>query len=232
MNLQALTAFDIGVLIVIGISLVMAYSRGFTTVALSFGAWVGALFATAFGFALVEGYTRQYIQPNELADLITLVGLFFVSLFVLKQLAEYLGNMIKSGPLGLLDRSLGALFGLMRGIVIVSVLYWGFSKYYPGTDQPRYMSNAQLKPLVAWGANMVEGFAYSIVGKDGSKTGTDYVEKVKDSIPSSYMSDKVEKEAAKYQEQARKKLEEIADQISTEAEKKDSQKEEKKPKGN
>lgn len=225
MDLQALTIFDIGVLIIIGLSLIMAFSRGFTTVALSFAAWAGALFATVFGFALIEDFTRQYIQPDQLADLISLVALFFVSLFILKQLAEFIGGMIKSGPLGFLDRSLGALFGLLRGIVIVSVLYLAFSKFYPGTDQPKWMSNAQLKPLVAWGANMVEGFANDILGKDSKKIGEDYVKKVKDSVSSSFINEKLEKEAAKYNQDARKKLEELATKVSTEADKAKDKKE-------
>ncbi|WND02130.1 CvpA family protein [Temperatibacter marinus] len=220
MDIQALTAFDIGVLVIIGLSLVMAFSRGFTTVALSFAAWAGALFVTVFGFALTSDFAKQYIQPDELADLITLVVLFFLSLFILKQLAEFIGNMIKSGPLGFLDRSLGALFGLLRGIVVVSIMYLAFSKFYPGTDQPAWMSNSQTKPLIAWSANMVEGFVDDILGKDTKQTGSEYLQKVKDSVPSSYLNEKLEKEAAKYKEQARKSMEELVEEATKEAEKK------------
>ncbi len=125
---STLTAFDVGVLVIIGLSTILAFGRGFATVALSFAAWAGALMATVFGFTMAKPYGRDLISPPELADLITLAALFFVTLFVLKQLAEFIGRTIKESPVGFLDRSLGALFGLLRGLVIVSVAYQGFSK--------------------------------------------------------------------------------------------------------
>ena len=145
-NLQTFTAFDIAVLVIIGLSTLFAFGRGFATVALSFAAWVGALFASIFGFELLKPYGRDLISPPELADMITLVVLFFVSLYALKQLAELIGGAIKSSEIGFLDRSLGALFGLMRGIVVVSLVYLAFNKLYPGKESPEWVDEATSAP--------------------------------------------------------------------------------------
>lgn len=214
MTSETLTAFDVAVLVIIGLSTLMAFGRGFATVALSFGAWAGALMGTVFGFALAKPYGRDLISPPELADIITLGVLFFVSLFILKQLAEFIGGMIKDSPVGLLDRSLGALFGLLRGLVIVSVVYLGFSKLYGTSDQPEWVKDARLRPLIAWSAEMVEGFADDVLGKDPKEVGNDYLKRAADAVPSQFINEKLEEQAAKYIEDQRKSLDELVDEIA------------------
>ncbi|WP_286828550.1 MULTISPECIES: CvpA family protein [Kordiimonas] len=206
---STLTAFDVGVLVVIGLSTLMAFGRGFATVALSFGAWAGALMATVFGFTLAKPYGRDLISPAELADLITLAVLFFVTLFVLKQLAEFIGKTIKDSPVGLLDRSLGALFGLLRGLVVVSVIYLGFSKLYPSDDEQEWVKNAQLRPLVAWSAEMLEGFAADVLGKDPAEAGNNLMKEAASKFPNQFGAEIFEEQAAKYKEEQRKNLNEL-----------------------
>ncbi len=219
---STLTAFDVGVLVIIGLSTILAFGRGFATVALSFAAWAGALMATVFGFTIAKPYGRDLISPPELADLITLAALFFVTLFVLKQLAEFIGRTIKESPVGFLDRSLGALFGLLRGLVIVSVAYLGFSKLYGTDDQPDWVKNAQLRPLVAWSAEMVEGFAADVLGKDPTETGNSLMKEAAENFPKQMGAEILEEQAAKYKEEARQKLNDVfEDAVKDETKKKD-----------
>ncbi len=214
MELETLTAFDVAVLVIIGLSTLFAFGRGFTTVALSFGAWIGSLFATVFGFTLAKPYGREYISPPELADIITLAVIFFLSLFILKQIAEWIGGMVKDSPVGLLDRSLGALFGLLRGMVIISIAYLGFSKIFNEDNSPEWVQTAQTRPLVAWGANMVEGFAQRMLGEDTKSIGTDYVDRAAKAIPNQFLTDQAEQAAAKYLKDQRKDLEDLISDVS------------------
>ncbi|WP_417457208.1 CvpA family protein [Kordiimonas sp.] len=218
---NTLTAFDAAVLIIVGLSTLFAFGRGFATVALSFGAWAGALLATVFGFELAKSYGRDIISPPELADLITLAVIFFVTLFVLKQIAEFIGGMVKDSPVGLLDRSLGALFGLLRGVVIVSVIYLGFDKLFPSSSQPEWIKEARLKPLVAWSAGMIEGFASEAMGKDPTGVGSDYLQKAADSVPSQFINEKLEEQAAKYIEEQRDQLDDLVGELAKEKKKND-----------
>lgn len=213
MDATTLTAFDIGILAIVGLSTLFAFGKGFTTVALSFGAWVGAFLAVTFGFTAAQPYGRDLISPNELADIITLVAVFFITLFVLKQVANLVGSAIKNGPVGFLDRSLGALFGLLRGMVIVSLLYFGFVKLFPGKDQPEWMEQAQLKPLVAWGAEMLDGYAAEALGKDPTEVGSDYLQKAADAVPSQFIEEALEEQAAKYIEENQDKLNQVIEQV-------------------
>ena len=216
MSTDTLTAFDAAVLIIIGLSTLFAFGRGFATVALSFGAWAGALLATVFGFELVSPYGRDLISPPELADLITLALLFFLTLFILKQVAEFVGGMVKDSPVGLLDRSLGALFGLLRGVVIVSVIYLGFDKLFPSSNQPDWIEHARMRPLVAWSAGMIEGFAAEAMGKEPTNVGDDYLKRAAGAVQSQFVNEKLEEQAAKYIEEQRDQLDELVNELAKE----------------
>lgn len=160
-----LTAFDIGVLIIVGLSTIMAFSRGFATVALSLAAWAASFIIAVFGFTFFRPYGRDLISNEALADIVTLVGVFIVVLMVLKLVAGMIGKSVKESPLGFLDRSLGALFGLLRGMVIVSLLYMGVSVFFIADKMPDWVKSAKLRPMVAWSAEMMKEFAEDLLDR-------------------------------------------------------------------
>jgi len=219
MEVSSLTAFDIGVITLVGLSTLFAFGKGFATVALSLGAWIGAFAAVILGYTFVEPYGQDLISPPELANIITIIALFFITLLVLKQVANLVGGAIKSGPIGFIDRSLGALFGLLRGMVIVSLLYFGFVKIFPDRDV-EWIENSKTKPLVAWGAEMLEGYAAEALGRDPTDVGSDYLQKAADAVPSQFIEEALEEQAAKYMEENQHKLDALIDQVAEEAKKK------------
>jgi hypothetical protein len=85
---------------------------------LSIVSWVGATFATLYGFPLVQPYARAVIPIELLADVIAGVVIFIVVLVVLSIATRVVANFIQESSLGPLDRSLGLVFGLLRGFVI------------------------------------------------------------------------------------------------------------------
>lgn len=212
MDATSLTAFDIAVLVIIGLSVVMAFGRGFATVALSLLAWVATIIGVVFAGEVIVQYVRPYVEPEWLADTITYAGLFIGGLLLLKWLAGFIGGAIKNSPVGFLDRSLGALFGLLRGMVLVSALYFGFTKLVPG-DEPTWISNAQTKPLVAWGAEMLSSFAGDALGDNPGEFGDEYLKRAADAVPSQFINDALEEQAAKYMEENRDKLDELLEKV-------------------
>ena len=121
---SAITAFDAMVLIIVGLSAVIGFARGFSTEILTLAAWAGAIFATLYGLGWgVAEFGRRFISPDALADIITAVALFFITLFLFKYLAGFVGKSVKSSVVGFLDRSLGALFGIIRGVLVTAAIY-------------------------------------------------------------------------------------------------------------
>ena len=215
MDTTALTVFDIAVLVIIGLSIVMAFTKGFATVALSLLAWVATILAVVFAGELITPYLRPYVQPEWLADTITYAGLFIGGLFILKWLAGLIGGAIKNSPVGFLDRSLGALFGLVRGMVLVSALYFGFTKLVPG-DEPEWVANAQTKPLVGWGSEMFAAIVGGALGKEPDQFGTDYLEQAKEAAASQFINEASEELAGKYGEEVREQLDQLVEEARKE----------------
>ena len=128
MELDAFTIADAGVAIVLLISAVLAFSRGFIREVMSILGWVIAAVA-AFTFApQVEPiikeipYLKDVIGNScEFAVLAAFVAVFAVTLVVVSIFTPLLSGMVSNSALGPLDQGLGFLFGVARGALLVVV---------------------------------------------------------------------------------------------------------------
>ncbi|MDH5749729.1 MAG: CvpA family protein [Rhodospirillales bacterium] len=123
MDSSAATVVDIGVAAVLLISAFLAYSRGFVHEVLSVGGWVGATFAAIYGFPYVKPYAREYIETVLFADIAAGAILFILSLVILSLITRGISSRVKDSSLNELDRSLGFLFGIARGAILVCLVY-------------------------------------------------------------------------------------------------------------
>ncbi len=153
-----MTAFDIFVLAIVGLSGLFALSRGFTTELLSLGAWAGAVIALRLLFAPVSGWMRTQIQSPSGADLATLGLVFLGSFYLCKFIAGTLGGKVKQSGLGPVDRVLGMGFGIIRGLLVVSIVYAGIGLMIDRHDMPDWVRTAKVKPLIDYGADTVTAF--------------------------------------------------------------------------
>ena len=163
---------DIGVLAVLLISAVLAYARGFVHEVLSVGGWIGAIFATFYGFPYAKPFARKYIPLEIAADLTAGIVIFIVTLVFLSLLTRAVAKQVKSSALNVLDRSLGFLFGLARGAVLVCVAYIGLEVIMPPAEQPQMVQSARTIQLIKPGAALLKALvpdhisARSITGDD------------------------------------------------------------------
>lgn len=157
-----INATDILVFAILLISGFLAFFRGFVREVLSVGAWVGAAFATLYGFQHVRPYARDLIGIDMVADIVAGAGLFIIALIVLSVVSNMLAGLVKGSALNAVDRSLGFLFGLVRGAVLVClaflVLEWAVSEQ----DRPDWITGAKTMPLVERGA----GFIMTLIPSD------------------------------------------------------------------
>lgn len=149
-------ALDIAVIAVLLLSGLFALMRGFVHEVLSVTAWVGAALATLYGLPLARPLARQYIEADWLADIAAGAGIFLVTLIVLSLLTNMLARRVRDSALNSLDRSLGFVFGLVRGAVLVSLAYilalWLSA---PG-DPPAWITEAKTRPMIEGGARLLQ----------------------------------------------------------------------------
>jgi membrane protein required for colicin V production len=149
-------------IVVIGIILVsglLALFQGLVKEVLSIAAWVGAIYATIYGFAPARPIVKDIVPWPEAVDLATGTILFIGSLILLSIGAHLISKILHSAGAGVLDRTLGFVFGLFRGVLMVVVLFIGISWYVSNADQPRWFANSRTLPLTASAATYLVSVA-------------------------------------------------------------------------
>jgi membrane protein required for colicin V production len=148
-------ALDLAIITVIALSAVFAFARGFVREALSIAAWVGAGAITLYGFNNVYAVIVRFVTTPLLADLIAGAGLFVISLIVLTMLTGYVARFVEGSALSPIDRTLGLIFGLVRGVVLVSLAYLVVDVALPQNDRPPWIKEAKSERFLAKGADIL-----------------------------------------------------------------------------
>ncbi|MDA5194336.1 CvpA family protein [Govanella unica] len=150
-----LTSFDILFIVIVGLSMLFGLSRGFTAAVLSFAAWIAATVLTLYALPILRPMAGQWIETPTIADIIIIITIGFGSLFIFKLIANRIGDAIKSGMLGPLDRVLGALFGLLRGVLVVTLMFMMALWIIPRKSLPDWIILAKTRPIVEYGATII-----------------------------------------------------------------------------
>lgn len=159
----SITAVDIVVAVIVLGSAGFAFMRGFVQEVLAIAAWVGAAAAALYGFDLVQPLARQYIGGALIADIATGAGLFLVTLLVLSLITKAVSDRVRRSALNSVDSSLGFVFGILRGAILVSLAHLLISMV---TDAPpSWLSGAKSYPWLERGADVMRGFAPSNFGQ-------------------------------------------------------------------
>ena len=175
-------AADLIVIAVLLVSALLAFSRGFVRELLSVAVWVGAIFATLYGFAYVEEYTSQWISTVWLARTAASVTIFIPTLIILALISHVLSGQVRNSALGAVDRSLGFLFGLLRGVIIVCLAYLLMAWILPKEEQPEWLRAAHTIPLVEEGADLLLQLAPEDAVEKGGATMDRATEKTSEAI--------------------------------------------------
>ncbi len=118
-----MTWVDLVVLGVLLASAALSFMRGLVREVLGIGAWVGAVVIAVKALPMSRELAARWIQEPAWLDPIGFLGAFLVALIVLSIIARLIGRVVRGSVLGGIDRSLGILFGLARGAVLVILAY-------------------------------------------------------------------------------------------------------------
>ncbi|MBL8659426.1 MAG: CvpA family protein, partial [Rhodospirillales bacterium] len=100
----------------------------------------------------------QDIIANPLiADIAAGAFIFIAALILLSLVTRLMTTRVRGSALNALDRSLGFLFGLVRGAVLVCLAYIALQWMMPPGRQPAWLAEARTLPLVASGADVLRG---------------------------------------------------------------------------
>jgi membrane protein required for colicin V production len=149
---------DIGVVAIIVLSAVFAFARGFVREAFSVVAWGGAAAITLYGFGWAYDQIDPHVHNPLLSQVIAGFGLFVVSLVALTMVTGIVARMVSATAFSPIDRTLGFVFGLARGVFLVCLAYLLLAAALPPNDWPPWLRDAKSGPYLNQGADLLRGF--------------------------------------------------------------------------
>jgi len=143
-----ITLLDFILIGVMLVSALLAMIRGFMREVLSIAAWVIAAGATLYAYSKLLPYAKSYFNNDIVATAAVVAGTFLGTLIIVSVLTVKFSDMVLDSRVGALDRTLGFLFGLARGLVIVVVAFLFFAWLVPAKTQPAWVANAKSKVML------------------------------------------------------------------------------------
>jgi len=117
-----MTAFDYCVFAILGISVLLSLVRGVVRELVSLAGWIVAFMVANSFAAWFAPVLPSFITGELLRMSLAFAALFLASLLAMSLVAMAASALTKTAGLGLADRFLGSLFGLVRGLLAVLLI--------------------------------------------------------------------------------------------------------------
>jgi len=133
---------DIFLIAVMFVSGLLAMVRGLIREVLSIAGWGAAAGAAFLAYAKLLPAAKAYFNNDYVAIAVTTSGAFLATLIVVSIITVKISDKILDSRIGALDRTLGFLFGMARGLLIVVVAF-AFYDWFQPKSQPGWIANAK-----------------------------------------------------------------------------------------
>jgi membrane protein required for colicin V production len=156
MPFQLLDLILFGIMLVSGL---LALMRGFTREVLSLVAWGASAFAAYFAIKqpVLLDLAMPYVDKPILAQIAVGAIAFVITLIVVSLISVKISDSVVDSAAGAFDRTLGFLYGLARGFVLVVIAYLLYGWLTPFDKQEDWVRNASSLPAIkAAGATLLE----------------------------------------------------------------------------
>lgn len=161
---------DILVVVIIVISALLALARGLAREVSGLGAWIAAGIVTFFGFPHARPIARDLIPSSDLiADVAAGLVIFVVVLAALTIVGQIVSGYIQRGAGSTLDRTLGFIFGVLRGAVLICLAYMLFGSFVQEDEWPPWVAEAKTMPYIKQGVSAVREVVPQEVAEEGTK---------------------------------------------------------------
>jgi membrane protein required for colicin V production len=150
-----MTWVDLVVLAVLAVSALLAFVRGLVREVLGLGAWVGAVAAAFWALPYARPRFQQWLGASPWVDPVAFGAVLLITLVVLLVISRWIGALVRASPVGGVDRSLGLVFGLVRGAALVILAYIAAGMVIPLERWPEPVLDARSLYFAYQGAHWV-----------------------------------------------------------------------------
>lgn len=147
-----LTALDYVYIGVVLASTIWATLRGGIYETIATMSWVVAAISARFASPILDGWLQRWFDLSE-STVGTLVASYFIVFFAILMLVGFfnqkLRDRIQASMMKVTDRTLGVIFGIVRGIFVMGVTYWVALWYYSDAPHlPEWVAAARTRPIM------------------------------------------------------------------------------------
>lgn len=129
-----MTLFDWGIVGVILLSILLSAAQGFLYEIFSLAGVVLGYLSAVWGYHRLSGVYRPYVNATQYADIAAFLTIFFVVLIFAGMVGRLARWAMKEVGLRSVDRVLGGVFGLVRGVAIVTVGVLAIAAFAPDSQ--------------------------------------------------------------------------------------------------
>ena len=143
-----INTIDVVVIVIILISAFVALWRGLVRETFSIFEWVASAYAALRLAPVFQPMLAGIIEPPWLAWIAVFGGVFLIVLSPLSILTHRFAEIVKRSEIGPVDRVLGFVFGIGRGLVVVGLAYIAYASLVPLQEHSTLLTSARLFPLI------------------------------------------------------------------------------------
>ena len=148
-----MTALDIIVLFLLGSGAIFGFMRGFVQEALSLIAWIMIIAAVRMFHAPATAALSEPIGTDSGAAVLAFLAILIVTYALGKWISKSIGKKSRKSKLGPIDRVLGFGFGMLKGLIIATLLFliivMGFETLFGAKEpRPEWMVKSRTYPLL------------------------------------------------------------------------------------
>jgi membrane protein required for colicin V production len=148
---------DIIIITLVIFSGLFAFARGFVKECLSIASWLGASGAAIYAMPYLRPLVRPHV-PAGAVDAVSAGAAFIVTLVVLTIITGTIARFVRRSSLSALDRTLGLIFGLGRGAMLVAIGFIARSFVLPASGaRPEWLAQSRIAPLFGGVATELSG---------------------------------------------------------------------------
>ncbi len=138
-----MTAVDWVIVAVVILNVILAAMHGFFAEAFSVAGLIVGYVLAAWRYKRFAAWLTTFLKSQLVAEVLAFLFIFLAILFLFSLLGRMMRKLMKAAGLSGFDRFMGALLGVLKGALLVSVIMMGMTAFTP-TSQ--WLTSSELAP--------------------------------------------------------------------------------------
>ncbi|MEE2695164.1 MAG: CvpA family protein [Pseudomonadota bacterium] len=146
--------FDFLILTLILLSAFFAFFRGFSLELLSISGWIISFLGSYIYGNNLMNFFNKYINNIFISTILSYILIFLTILIIFSIFTKKFSSYIKESFVGLVDKSLGFVFGMLRGYLLISLCFFAFDYFYQG-EKIEFIEKSKFIPIIKITNNII-----------------------------------------------------------------------------